>query len=226
MKNLIKIEKEEMFVSLATIVKFTNNPDKSVKELIRKNKADLILLGLSYKQGFPIDDGEDLNYSELIFNEDVSTYLITLMQNTPKVKKFKFDLVVNFRQARKIIKDSICETNKLQIAKKETELKQKETQLLEAQKVIADLQKRNGKIYRGGLMALSTYLKDREINLKQEEAFTILETKGIVVWKKVYSDRRVLNDETFGIQNNDGVIQFNSRLLDLLFDLPQQPTLF
>ena len=87
MYSLIDIEKEEMFVSLDTIVKFTGNAEGSVKRLIRENKDNLAQLGLSYGSGLWISNPEDLNYSELKFNEDSSTYLITLMANSPKVKR-------------------------------------------------------------------------------------------------------------------------------------------
>jgi len=212
MKNIIHIEKEEMFVSLDTIVKYTANDEESVKRLVRKNKEDLIELGLSYGEG-RISNPEDLNYTELRFNEDVATYLITLMANSKVVKKFKFELVVNFREARKTIRDSICTINRLELAKKDAQIKR-----IKSEKKLCLLSEDGYSSCRG--VAQRSEFTERQVRDFAEKTGLIeSEVKASLSWNAVGSELVVRDDV-------NGTPYYNLKAMSSLLDQYHNPEKF
>ena len=101
--KIITIENDESFVTIDTLVKFSGNAEDSVRQLIRKNKEDLVEFGLAYRAEFSKTDilkESELTYSELRFSEDAASYLLTLMANSPEVKLFKKNLIKEFRRLK------------------------------------------------------------------------------------------------------------------------------
>lgn len=200
MQNIVKIEKDEMFVDLKSIIRFTKNSENSVKELVRKNKVDLITLGLSYHSDLSISNGEDLNYSELVFNEDVATYLITLMQNTQRVKEFKFNLVKNFRDARKTIRENICLTNKDQVKKLEKENEQKDEKIKKLSESVY------AKTRGHGFETVFRIIADTESDISASDFNKLLFEEGILEEEEYTLKRYISNGISSMISNGSIVV--------------------
>jgi hypothetical protein len=141
MNNLITIENQTAVVSLDTIIKFSGNTEASVRKLVRDNKETLVEFGLSYTSDIGVLNPDILNeteltYSELVFTESASTYLITLMKNSEQVKQFKYELVKAFYGAREVITKQLEDLHTAQLRILELQAKSKD-------KLIEDLSKRN-----------------------------------------------------------------------------------
>jgi len=93
MKNIVVIEKENLVVSLDDISVFTEVQYKSVADLVANNKDEFYELGL-------IVDSKKGDFKSLILDEYQASFLITLMRNNPIVKKFKVDLIKQFKSMR------------------------------------------------------------------------------------------------------------------------------
>jgi len=87
-------------------------------------------------------------------------------------------------------------------------------------------QSKNRKTYKDGFMSLTKYINDNDLNMKQSEAFEILNRIGAIEYQETTVIRAVLVDETLGRQIDFGVIEFNSRALDGIFNIKRPATLF
>ena len=96
MTNLITIENAHAVVELSTIVEFSKLGEQSIKKIIKRKIDMLVKNGLSY----PYDLSEDLNYSEMRFDEKSCTLLLTLLPNNEITEKFKEELVNQFFKMR------------------------------------------------------------------------------------------------------------------------------
>lgn len=179
MYKIINIEDEDMFVSLDTIVKFTENEYKSVQKLIRANKLDLETLnGFKFEE---ISSRSEIDWYKVRLNEDASTYLITLMANSEKVKSFKFNLVVDFKKARKEIRDRICEINQIQIDSITLENQQKETQLQIAQQNLKEAKRKIHAYPRNnGFESVTRIIEDYGINITPYDCNKMLVDVGML----------------------------------------------
>jgi len=200
MKNIVHIQNHEATVTLNDIAEFSKNDYKSVQNLLVRNSKEFEELGLSFNKEY--------DFKSLTLNESQSTFLITLMKNSPIVKRFKLDLVIQFYKMREFV----CETNKLQLKLSQAETKK--------------AQSNNRKVYKDGFMSLTKYIKDNDLNLKQSEAFKILNDIGAIEYRETTTIRAILIDETLGRQIDFGVIEFNSRALDSIFEISKPATLF
>jgi len=206
MKNIVIIKDGESFVELSDVIKYSGNTDAHIKSVIRAEMETLLSFGLVYLH--PLQ--EDLNYSEMKFNEQSAAYLMTLMQNTTHVKQFKRDLIHQFFTMRQIITEKLCAIHE----KKEIKL----TETIEqAQKEIKTLAARNMKTYRGGRVSLRKYLKLNTINLKEADAWLVLIERELVNVQEFTVIRKMLVDEDIGEQDGTGGIKFDRKALDGIF---------
>jgi len=108
--NLTTNINNEQVVTLDTIVKFSDNQEKSVQKLVtthrlkleslRKVSVSREKLNLSADFKFPehisgTNKGK-LNWSKVNFTEPQTTFLLSLMENTSQIVQFKYDLTVEF----------------------------------------------------------------------------------------------------------------------------------
>ncbi len=107
-----------------------------------------------------------------------------------------------------------CDTNK--------------SQLEAAQKRIKQLSVKRMKTYKDGFVSLRKYLKDNDIKMTEETAWSMLVAKKVVENRDVYVSKKFLTNEIFGRQNGDAAIEFNTRALDTIFSnfIKAEPTLF
>ncbi len=206
MQSIVHIQKNDLIVSIQDMADFSGNDYKSVQSLIRKYKEDFLEVGLDTlsvreKSG---------DFKSLDLNEPQATLLITFMKNNPTVRKFKVALVKEFYRMR----EQLCEVNRIQLETAHSEIKQ--------------LTIKRMKTYKDGFMSLNKYLKEKNINLTNETAWSMLVKYDIVEHRDVLTSKVFLMDETFGRQTGDSVIEFNSRSLDLIFNeyIHTQPDLF
>ena len=97
--------------------------------------------------------------------------------------------------------------NQLQSVQNQLEISQQQT-----------IEAITGKIYKDGLIALSTYIKNRELTISLYGAFEILKEKNIVEVKQVEAWRKVLIDGEYGVQKeHTDVIEFDTKMLDEIF---------
>ena len=201
MKNIVTIENHEAKVSVLDIASFSGVSEKAIISTIRNNSEAFSRFG-------NIKLALNVSHMHRLLNEAETTFLLTLMKNTKEVVQFKSDLVFQFYQMREFV----CETNKLQL-----KLSQAETKRAQSNK---------RKTYKDGFMSLTKYINDNDLNMKQSEAFEILNSIGAIEYQETTVIRAVLVDETLGRQIDFGVIEFNSRALDGIFNIKRPATLF
>jgi hypothetical protein len=153
------LKEQKGFVTVDTIVNFTGNKEKAVKELVRNNISDLIEFGLHYSdKNMSVLNGENLNYSELRFTEASVTYLITLMRNSDTVKLFKKNLVSDFYKLKQFTEEQTKKLHTLQLNAKD--------------QVIAELSKKDKEfktIVEKGSTYRSAQAQAKEHNFKAKE---------------------------------------------------------
>jgi len=202
MKHMVTIQKNDLVVTLQDMADFSGTDYTSVRRLLRNHSESFKILGL--------DLPRQVDFKSTLLNEPQATFLITLMKNNTVVTRFKLQLVMEFYRMR----ETLCEVNRVQL----------ET----AQKEIKQLQVKNMKTYSHGFISLRKYLKDNDIALTEETAWSMLLVYGVVENRDVVMSKKFLTDETFGRQNGDATIEFNSRALDQVFGelVQRDPTLF
>jgi len=165
MQNLITIENTNAVVELSTIIKFSKLGDEAVKKIVKRKINMLIKNGLSY----PYDLSEDLNYSEMKFDEKSCTLLLTLLPNNEITEKFKEELVNQFFTMRDEIQKIREDALRIEFSK-------------EKAKAIRDAKK--PKVYDNGFMSLKgclVELKEQGIEVvKEHEAWDMLVHYGYV----------------------------------------------
>ncbi len=195
MKNIVKVENNDLLVSIQDIADFSNNDYRSVQRLFSKYKNDFSDLGYvveNSKSGIS-------DFKSHLLNEPQATFLITLMKNNDIVRMFKKSLVLQFYKMR----ERLCEVNRHQLETAHQEIK--------------TLKYKGMKTYKDGFMSLNKYMKENDIDLTKETAWSMLVKYEIVEHRDVLTSKVFLIDDTFGRQNGDSVIEFNSRSLDLIF---------
>jgi phage regulator Rha-like protein len=135
--KIISLDNDKAIVSLDTIVKFSGNTEKVIQKHVRNNIERLIKNGLSY--GF--DLGEHLNYSEMTFNEQSATLLMTFLPNSEKVMDFKENLVDEFFKAREIITKQFLEIQENKNKLAQLELKAKDKVIQQLSNIVKDYKK-------------------------------------------------------------------------------------
>ena len=105
--KIITIENNESYVTIDTLVKFSGNAETAIKSSVLKYEVELGGFGLrncKEKANFlKIKKGRhkgNMDWSTVRFNEDQATFLLSLMQNTPEVVRFKVNLVKEFRRLK------------------------------------------------------------------------------------------------------------------------------
>ncbi len=87
--------KEEPYTTDEVIAKYSENNLKSVKNLIRDNKADLEEFGILPFEKVKLN-GRGRQKKTYLLNEEQATLLITYLDNTEPVRRFKKALVRQF----------------------------------------------------------------------------------------------------------------------------------
>ncbi len=205
MQNIVHIQKDDLVVSIKDMAKFSNTESRSIENLIRTHTKHFERLGLITKT-----KGKYRDFKSQFFNEPQAVFLITLMRNTKEVTEFKINLVMEFYRMR----EQLCEVNRIQLETAHNEIKQ--------------LQVKRMKTYKDGFMSLNKYMKENNIELTKETAWSMLVKYDIVEHRDILTSKVFLTDDSFGRQNGDAVIEFNSRSLDLIFRdyISISPTLF
>ncbi len=103
--KIVTIEKDEAFVTVDTLVKFSGNGEEAIKSSILKYKEELLDFSKEKPFFLTISEGRhkgNINWLSIKLNEDQATFLLSLMQNTPEVVKFKVNLVKEFRKLKNL----------------------------------------------------------------------------------------------------------------------------
>jgi phage regulator Rha-like protein len=119
-------------------------------------------------------------------DEYQASFLLTLMKNTPVVKRFKLDLVLQFKAMR------------------EKEISKLESKLADAKSL---------KTYKYGQVSLRKYLRDSGKKILEEEAWQELEDLGIIETRYSTVKTRHLIDSSFGSQTYK-TLSFDAAMLD------------
>lgn len=91
--------KDEPYTTAEVIAEYTDNKYQSVSDAIRKNENEIKEFGILRFKIVKIP-GRGRPKKIYHLNEQQSTFLITLLDNTPKVKEFKKLLVKSFYQVK------------------------------------------------------------------------------------------------------------------------------
>ena len=211
MKNLIVKDHGKSFVTFKNIVDFSGNTDSHVRRLIREDMETLKELGLSLDKD--VRSAHTLNFSKMKFNQDSAMYLLALMQNTPEIKLFKKNLILQFSKMRETITNELCKTFEHKELKAEATInKQIE--------IIQELKLNRMRTFSGGKISLAKFIKENKITMSDDDAWNILTDERIVHVKTVCYDRHMLDviiDPRLATQNTTNGIQFNPRFLEEIF---------
>lgn len=125
--KIITVENNESFVTIDTLVKFSGNAEEAVRTSLRKYKEEIETVGkkpfcLVYSGG--LRDGK-IDWSSVKLNEDHASFVLTLMQNTAEVVRFKMDLVMEFSRFKN---QKVEVLTPLQMAQKANEMYEIEVQ--------------------------------------------------------------------------------------------------
>lgn len=181
MKNIVKVENEELLVTVADIAKFSGNKEKSVRDLLTRNSESFKEIGLSVVKEYDLK-----SQSKIKLNEEQTSFLLILMRNNPTIVKFKLELVKQFYE----IKNKIAKENKSALGTimrgHELQLEEKDKQITEAKrKAYAHTRKGNYQcvtnIIRDTSASISAnvfnkillekkYLNQKEVTVKKYEA--------------------------------------------------------
>jgi len=194
MTNIVKASNHELVVSIKDISEFSGTKYESVRSLVRNNTSDFESLGVTLPK--------NVDFKSTLFNEPQATFLLTLMQNTPKVKEFKLNLVKQFYS----MKNSLCEINKQENDRLTSRVNELE----------------NGRVYRDGTVALRTYIKSRGKFIKEADAWDHLVDNGHIANTQRTTIHRTLINTSIGMQEQNKVPLFIPSELDDIFSaLPQ-----
>jgi phage regulator Rha-like protein len=181
MNNVITLNHDKPVVSYGVITKFSGLTKDVVKKHIKKRIDVLIKNGLSY----PFKTSEDLNYSEMVFDEKSATLLMTFLPSSSKVDVFKESLVNQFFDMRETVK-LIQEKTLKEAHKKELISAVKEAKKLNSY---------------SGMISVTKYLQEVDSSHKKDFVWDALKHMG---WtydeKKVTKYRRLTKecDELIG----------------------------
>jgi len=111
MQNIVKVEKNELLVSLDDVAKFSGVQYESTQKMVRNSRKEFLELGLSLPK--------ESDFKSVQLDEYQASFLITLMKNTPQVKQFKLELMKQFKK----LSQFVCQVNKIQLEEKDKEIK-------------------------------------------------------------------------------------------------------
>lgn len=104
MEKLTFIYRNEPFTNSFVLAKGTGNDHRSVNKLTQKYMSELQAFGKVRFQIAPSEESSTGQKSKVYYyNEQQSTFLISLMRNTPQVVAFKQELVRQFYEMRAFI---------------------------------------------------------------------------------------------------------------------------
>lgn len=170
-----------------------------------------------FEEGFDyveVDENHDIHVVKNIHGNAKKTVIISTDMAKEICMMTNNEIGSKIRKYYISLERKICDTSKHQLETAHKEIKQ--------------LQVRNMKTYSHGFISLRKYLKDNDIALTEETAWSMLLSNGVVENRDVAVSKKFLLDETFGRQNGDATIEFNSRALDSVFSelVYREPTLF
>jgi len=198
MKHIVTIQDNDLFVSIQDMADFSQTDYRSVQKLLRNYKEEFKILGLSLPK--------EWDFKSVRLNEPQATFLLTLMRNTEVVKRFKLQLVLEFYQMR----EKLCSTNRIELSRKETKIQKQEEEIFR-------LKTERLRTYKNGFMSLRKYLKTHNIDLKEEDAWSILVDEGFVENQYPRVLKRILVDSDIGVQKKSKSPMFNPDALNKIF---------
>ncbi|MCD6432420.1 MAG: hypothetical protein J7L21_00110 [Sulfurimonas sp.] len=197
MKNIVTINEHQLLVSLKDIISLSGNKYESVRDRISKNKEKFIELGLSIAEDMT-DFKSAVFEDNLKLNEEQTAFLFILMDNTPQIVEFKFNLVKQFY----ILKDAVCEINKKQLQQKDKTI----TQLKKDRKAY-------GRKRGHGLETVTFIINDTESQISKEAFNVLLCEEGLITKDSCECCGRFeykANDEYSIAHNNTILIHYDS----------------
>ena len=201
MKNIVIIEKNELVVSLNDISLLSGNKVKSIRDLILRNEKEFQELGLRITKEYDLK-----SQSEMKLNEEQTTFLMILMRNNPTIVKFKLSLVKQFMK----LKDMVCETNKLELQQKETQLQIAHNEI----KKEKSISRRYAKKREGNSQTISNIIKEYNIKISSEKLNDELFHSGLLNRTK-----REVYFYTSSLMNNGTPLLHVDSVLDIVDSL-------
>lgn len=118
MKNIVKVENNSLTVSIEDIITLSGNKYESVRDQISRNKEKFIELCFSFAEDMT-DFKSAVFEDKLKLNEEQTSFLFILMDNSAQIVDFKFNLVKQFYK----MKDIVCIANTKQLEAKDKQIK-------------------------------------------------------------------------------------------------------
>jgi len=206
MKKIVVMKNNEAMVSIRNIATFGGVEYESTQRLVRNNKKEFAELGLSIPK--------ESDFISVMFDEYQASFLITLMKNTPVVKRFKLDLVKQFKN----LNEQKCETNQKQV----------ETSKLTIANLKEKVKEARGSYLKtdtDGATALRKYINSRKLQMSEEELWDFLEDEGYIGTFYEKTKKRILLDLSIGKQNGKDTPRFFHNQLDHILGVKEVPNL-
>jgi len=170
-----------------------------------------------FEEGFDyliVDKNTDINVGINLHGNTKNDYIISSDMAKEICMMTNNDIGSKIRKYYIALERKQCDTSKNQLYMAHNEIKQ--------------LQVKRLKTYSHGFISLRKYLKDNDINLTEETAWSMLLQCNAVEKRDTLVSKTFLLDDTFGKQIGDSVIEFNSRALDDVFSnyVNVEPSLF
>jgi len=211
--ELVEVQNGQAFVSLDTMVKFSENTEKTIRNVVAKNierleslieteslpeQQALVKKTLSFPRHRSGARKGKLDWSKIKFNRDQAAFLVTLMDNTEPVVEFKYNLIKQFSNVEKNLiaaKEAGYKEAMLEVADK---IKAKyETKLLEAQKK----SKYKYIMYDDGTTSINGCAE--RLGLNETDLMNVVTWKQWQGTKFKFTIQRYLKDEIKGIVGSE-----------------------
>ena len=171
MKAIVKVDNDNLVVSLDDVASFAGIQYVAVQKMVSKHKDAFEELGLEITS-------QHGNIKLLSLNEYQASFLITLLKNTPKVAKFKLELIKQFQSMRQ------------QLVREQT--KHNLVTYKDGSKAISKWVKE--------------YEEAIGAKISRKQLVKYLMQRGIISKEKIVKTKMNLLDNTLGRQVQDGVI--------------------
>lgn len=182
MNEIVFLKQDDVFTDSLVIAEQTGNQHSSVTRLIRKNRETFENMGTIKFMDFKSKNPKGGRPAKVyMLNEMQATFLITLLDNTPKVIAFKAELVSQFYKMRQFILER--HTIEWQETRKQGKLTRKaETDVI---KQLVEYAKEQGSTHSEMLYMTYSKLANSLAEIKSRDEATVSQLNNLSIFENI-----------------------------------------
>lgn len=182
MNEIVFLKQDDVFTDSLVIAEQTGNQHSSVTRLIRKNRETFENMGTIKFMDFKSKNPKGGRPAKVyMLNEMQATFLITLLDNTPKVIAFKAELVSQFYKMRQFILER--HTIEWQETRKQGKLTRKaETDVI---KQLVEYAKDQGSTHSEMLYMTYSKLANSLAEIKSRDEATVSQLNNLSIFENI-----------------------------------------